>query len=103
MNRSLSSMTLLTFHGISAPSSKRSPLIHSVRNPPGLFCQPSPRSVPELRLPPPLPATRPAPGPAPPTTHARHPPPSQHPAPFPTPPSAPPPTPPPPLPNTSPP
>src|SRR5260370_31283600 len=46
MNRSLSSMTLLTFHGISAPSSKRSPLIHSVRNPPGLFCQPSPRSVP---------------------------------------------------------
>src|SRR5260370_38083899 len=53
MNRSLSSMTLLTFHGISAPSSKRSPLIHSVRNPPGLFCQPSPRSVPVIA--PPLP------------------------------------------------
>src|SRR5260370_24727224 len=51
MNRSLSSMTLLPFHGISAPSSKRSPLIHSVRNPPGLFCQPSPRSVPEVPYP----------------------------------------------------
>src|SRR5260370_8694490 len=46
INRSFSSMTLLAFHGIDAPFSKRRPFTHSVRSPPGPICQPSARSVP---------------------------------------------------------
>src|SRR6266700_5028895 len=47
INRSFSSITLLAFHGMRAPCLQRQPLAHSVRNPPGLFCQPCARSVPE--------------------------------------------------------
>src|SRR6266700_3136397 len=52
INRSFSSITLLAFHGMRAPCLQRQPLAHSVRNPPGLFCQPCARSVPQKACPP---------------------------------------------------
>src|SRR5260370_6983906 len=47
-------MTLLAFHGIDAPFSKRRPFPHSVRSLPGPICQPSARSVPGTPPPSPL-------------------------------------------------
>src|SRR5260370_27790865 len=47
-------MTLLAFHGIDAPFSKRRPFTCSVSSPPGAICQPSARSVPGPPPPSPL-------------------------------------------------